>query len=298
MAKTTLAQLKARFKTTESSGGPNNYYPFYDMDVGDQAIVRFLPDKNEDNPLGFLVEKLSHTLTINGEKKNVPCLKMYGEDCPICKVSAAFYKDDDKENGKKYWRKKQHIGQVLVIEDPLPANKETQETHEGKTRFINLGNQIHEIITDAFEGDLEDIPYLYETGTNFIIKKKQTSEWASYSTSKFAKSATALDDETIAHVESSLIDLSTLLPKHPGREKIEDMLEAALSGTEYVDTSKTSSKKPSSVEDEEEEVVEKSTKVAPKKAVKEETKEDEPDDVDEDAEEILRRIRERRSTKE
>ena len=71
------------------------------MKNGEQAIIRFLPDKNQDNPLGFLVEKLSHALTINGERKTVPCLRMYGEDCPICAVSSAYYKDEDKENGKK-----------------------------------------------------------------------------------------------------------------------------------------------------------------------------------------------------
>ena len=126
-----IDQLRAAFKKEESTQSrPNNYYPFWNMQVGEQAIVRFLPDKDQDNHLGFMVEKMMHTLNINGENKSVPCLKMYGEDCPICRVSSAYYKDEGKgsANGKKYWRKKQHLVQALIVEDPLPADKETGET--------------------------------------------------------------------------------------------------------------------------------------------------------------------------
>lgn len=287
MAKLSLEALKAQFKKadTNSEGGQNNYYPFWNMEVGEQAIVRFLPDANEDNPMGFLVEKIMHTLEINGEKKSVPCLKMYGEDCPICKVSASFYKKDDKENGKKYWRKKQYIAQALIIEDPLPVDKETGENHQGKVRFIALGNKLYDAIKDAFEsGDLEEIPFLYKGGTNFIIKKRQQGEYADYSRSMFAKHPSDLDDETIAHVESSIVDLSTLLPKNPGIEKIEAMLKAALTGTQYDESGKSNE---NFEEDDTTEVVS-----SVKEAVKEvsrkttarvvEKEEDDEDDNDED----------------
>jgi hypothetical protein len=229
--------LRSAFKKTGETNtvGQNNYYPFYNMQVGEQSIVRWLADKNDDNPLGFLVEKLMHTLVINGERKSVPCLKMYGEECPICKVSSAFYKNDDKENGKLYYRKKQYIGHVLVLEDPLPANADTGESHEGKTRFVAIGNQLYDVIKDAFEeGDLDDLPFSYTAGTNFIIKKTEKGGYAAYDRSKFAKNSSALDPVTVEHVGSGLVDLSTLLPKHPGREKVEQMLEAALKGTPYV----------------------------------------------------------------
>lgn len=237
----TLEQLKAQFKKNDQREGggsrPNNYYPFWDMKVGEQAVVRFLPDKNPDNPLGFMVEKLMHTLTINGENKSVPCLKMYGEDCPICKVSSAFYKDEGKgsPNGKKYWRKKQHIAQALIIEDPLPPNQETGETHEGKVRFLALGYQLFEVIKSAFEsGDLDDVPFSFDGGYNFVIKKTQQGEYSTYAiSSRFKAKPSALDAEVVEFVQDNMVELSSLLPAHPGTEKVEAMLEAALTGAEY-----------------------------------------------------------------
>ena len=62
-----LDQLKNAFKKPENTefSGPSNYFPFWNMKVGEQAIIRFLPDLNEENPLGFMVEKTVHNLNIN-----------------------------------------------------------------------------------------------------------------------------------------------------------------------------------------------------------------------------------------
>lgn len=243
-SKDLFAKLKQQIKDKEKQSGgvgQNNYYPFWEMKVGQQAVVRFLPDNNPDNPLMFLSEKLMHTLNVNGETKSVPCLKMYGEDCPICKISSDYYKQDDKDNGKKYYRKKQYLGAVLVVEDPLPPDADSGETHEGKIRWIALGKKLYDVIKDAFEsGDLDDVPFDYQNGTDFIIKKTQTGEFADYSRSKFAKNPRDLSEEEIAHAEASLINLSTLLPKKPEREKIENMLEAALTGNVYQEGGATS----------------------------------------------------------
>jgi len=237
-----LEQLTAAFKkqdTTESR--PNNYYRFWDMKIGEQAIVRFLPDANKENPLGFMVEKLMHTLEINGETKSIPCLKMYGEECPICKVSSAYYKDEGKDspNGKKYWRKKQHIVQALIVEDPLAPDSETGENSEGKVKFLNMGYQLYSVIKEAFEsGELDDIPYLYEGGCDFIIKKTDLGGRPKYDVgSKFARRSSDLTPDEVEVAEDEMVDLSTLLPANPGLEKVETMLEAALTGASYEDDS-------------------------------------------------------------
>jgi hypothetical protein len=235
-----LEQLTAAFKKQDTNESrPNNYYRFWDMKAGEQAVVRFLPDANSDNPLGFMVEKLMHTLEINGETKSVPCLKMFESECPICKVSAAYYKDEGKDsiNGKKFWRNKQHIVQALIMEDPLPANPETGENSEGKVKFLNMGYQLYSVIKEAFEsGELDNIPYLYEGGCDFIIKKSDLGGRAKYDVgSKFARRSSDLTEDEIAVAEDQMVDLSTLLPASPGLEKVETMLEAALTGGSYED---------------------------------------------------------------
>lgn len=240
-----LDQLKAAFKKNENDGNTNrvnNYYPFWDMQDGQQAIVRFLPDKNSSNPLGFLVEKLMHNLDINGEKKNTPCLRMYNEDCPICKVSSAYYKAEDKVNGKKYWRKKQHIAQGLIIEDPLPADENTKETHEGKVRFFALGYQLFNVIKEAFEGgELEDVPCSQDGGYDFIIKKTRQGDYSGYAVgSRFRAKARSLTETERGVADDQMIDLITLLPPNPGEDKVSAILTAALNGTAYEDNNKPS----------------------------------------------------------
>lgn len=241
-----LSSLKSAFggddNQTQTQGQQytNNYYPFWSMDFGQRAIIRFLPDANENNPRGFLVEKVTHTLTINGQQKKIPCLSMYEEDCPICKISQAYYKAKDEINGKKYWKKRQYLGQALVIEDPLPAG-EDGETHKGKVRMIALSYQLYNIIKEAFTSDeLEGIPYDFEEGYDFIIKKTAQGEYATYVVgTKFANKQRALTEEELAIVEDGIIDLSTLLPKNPGGDKVQAMLDAEMNGEDYSDAGVT-----------------------------------------------------------
>jgi len=295
MSTPTLAALQAAFKKPENTGGgmPNNYYPFWNMEIGESCTVRFLPDGKADNPLGFLVEKVMHNLDINGERKTVPCLSMYGEDCPVCAVSQAYYKANDDKNGSKYWKKKQHIAQVMVVEDPLAADEATGENHEGQVRFITLGWQVFEVIKEAFEsGELDEVPFAYEGGCNFIIKKTQGAKYASYSVgTKFARKSSDLDEDVIATFELS--DLSGLLPKNPGREKVEAMLEAALTGGDYEESGSGSTE----TEDDDEVT---STPKAEKKAAPakvEEVVESDDSDIDDEADDILAQIRSRKQKK-
>lgn len=230
-----LRQAFSKGSEGESSTTNFNTYRFYEMEIGKQAEVRFLPDADKDNPLGFLVEFKTHSLMINGKKKNnIPCLSMYGEDCPICKVSSDYYKADDKESGKKYWRKLTHLAQVLVVNDPLPLDSEGKNSKD-EVKTIRIGFQIFNQIKSAIEdGELEVEPYAYHGGTNFIIKKDKQGDYDSYATSKFSRRESDLTDEQIDYVNSKLINLSSLLPQNPGVEAIEKMLEADLSNTTYV----------------------------------------------------------------
>lgn len=247
-AKEKLAAIRAQFGDQQSGTREtftNNYYPFWDMKPGQRAVIRFLPDRDENNSRGFMVEKVSHNLMINGQKKTVPCLSMYGEDCPVCKVSQDYYKVNDKINGKKYWRKKQYIAQALVIEDPLPANKETGLTHQGEVRHIALGYQLYNIIKEAFASEddpLEASPDDFEEGYDFIIKKTEQGDYATYTVgTKFHSKQRALTETELAIVDEKMIELKTLLPKNPGVEKVRALLNADLNGEDYQEEGRKSS---------------------------------------------------------
>lgn len=254
MTKKTLASIKAAFGDQEKNQGgtfQNNYYPFWNMKEGERCVIRFLPDLNEDNPRGFLVEKHTHRLTINGQVKTVPCLSMYGEQCPICKVSAEYYKAEGKEsvNGKKYWKKKSYTGQILVVEDPL-AESGSEESAEGKVKLISLGFQIYNIIKESIASDdLESLPYGIggedadpdEYGYDFVIKKTAQGNYATYAVgTKFQNRARALTDEELEEIEANSIDLSTTLPKNPTLEKVQALLNADLNGEDYEDGDESS----------------------------------------------------------
>ena len=242
----TLEEVLAALRSADTSSNlPSNYYRWFDMKDDSQAVVRFLPDKNLENAFGFLVEKIFHSLTINGEVKTVPCLGMYGESCPICKVSSVFYKDGDKVNGKKYYKKRSHIAQVLIMEDPLPPDPQTGMNSVGQVRFISISYQIYQAMKAELEtAELDVAPWAYQGGTNFIIRKMRQGDYSTYANSKFTRKSTDLDLETVARIEEQLIDLSTLLPAHPGRERVEQMLEAAMTGTHF-DTQQSPQTEPS-----------------------------------------------------
>jgi len=241
-----LAALKATFGSDGNRDqGPrenfqsNNYYPFWNMKPGQRTVIRFLPDLDAKNPRGFLVEKVFHTLTINGKPRSVPDLSMYGEEDPISKLSQQYYAAGDKINGKKYWRKKQYLAQAIIVEDPLPADPETGETHQGKVRIVTLGYQIYNLIKEAFAN--VDEPFLndpddFEGGYDFIIKKTEQGEYSTYIVgTKFMSRPRPLTDEELVAAKEGMVELKTLLPKNPGVEKVQALLDAHINGGEYTE---------------------------------------------------------------
>lgn len=235
-AKRSLADLAAAFtsKTTDGGGGNANwklFFNFWKAPVDSVSTVRFLPDANEDNPMGFLVENLVHELTINGKREKVPCLKMYGEACPICELSARYYDEKSpeysEELGKKFYRKKSYLGQVLVVDTPVEHNAEQL------VKLIDFGPQVFKQIQAAFQsGDLEVEPYALKGGYNFRFRKTLTGQGQnSYTTSNFAPKQTDVADDTINAI--TLYDLSKYRAPKMDRAALEAMLVAAQTGETY-----------------------------------------------------------------
>lgn len=225
-----LKQQFAAEKQPTNSGNNGNYYPFWNIAFGEQAIVRFLPDKDVANPW-FLLEKSHHDLIVDGERKRVNCLKNYNEDCPICKASQQFYKNGDEAAGQQLYRKRQYLGQVLIMDDPLPVDKETGKNSNGEVKIVSLGPKIYASIKDSIEtGELDEAPHSYEDGTNFIIKKSQDGKYADYSRSKFERRPTTIAEDLIDGIEDQLVTLTSLLAANPGAEALSQLLNNHLNG--------------------------------------------------------------------
>lgn len=238
-----LDLLKAAFAPKEKKEfNFTKFYNFWKMAAGETAIVRFLKDANLDNPRQFVVDNLTHSLQINGKKRVVACLEMYGEPCPICELSRDLYNQaaaagETKDRpgplmaqGKKYYRKKEHLAQVKVVTSPIEYEKNEGHEHEMP---IAIGPQIFKLIQAAFSsGDLEEVPYELKGGYDFRIIKSEQGGNANYTLSKFAPKQTDVSEDVIAGL--NLYDLATLRNRKTDRATMEAMLLADQTGQPLV----------------------------------------------------------------
>lgn len=230
MSTRSIAELKSFYgkqkPTSENSGYWDKFYSFFKMDFDQTAIVRFLPDLDDSNPAGFLVENLYHKLTVNGREKTVACLKMYNEPCPCCELSRKYYGEKNETLGLKYWHKKEFVGQVLVIDSPF---EHVLEEGANPVRLISIGPKIFKNIQNAFEsGDLQENPCDLMKGYNFRIKKTKQGQYADYSTSSFAPMPSAVPDALLSRIQ--LFNLADWRYKKVEREEMEAMIEADRTG--------------------------------------------------------------------
>lgn len=242
MSSSKLAALREKFakQTTQQSGG-SQYFPFFTAPYDTTTQIRFIQDKNPNNPLDFLQLKKTHTFMINGKKTMIPCLSMYEDDhgvphkCPACDLARDYYKSGDKENGKLFYASKSYIAQALI--ETTPVTKTDGGSYEGEVRLLDLSTSIYNIIKGAFDSgdDLEYIPYV-QLDTNedptyaFRIKRVELAGYANYTQSRFLNRPSNLDEALYNKLVSQAIDLSTVIAKNPGVQRMEDAIEAVLSG--------------------------------------------------------------------
>jgi hypothetical protein len=245
-----LADIRARLaasdsnnKGGQSTGGDNAIYPHWNMDEGQSATLRFLPDGNNKNTF-FWQERAMIRLPFNGIKGEmeskqvyvqVPCVEMWQETCPVLTEVRTWFKDKSlEEMGRKYWKKRSYIFQGFVRENPIGDDK----TPANPIRRFIIGPQIFATIKSALmDPELEELPTDLMRGLDFRISKTAKGGFADYSTSKWARKETALDEAEQAAIEThGLFDLSTFLPKKPTDVElkvIKEMFEASVDGQAY-----------------------------------------------------------------
>jgi hypothetical protein len=244
-----LAEIRARLAASESkqggnsTGGDNSIYPHWNMEEGQSATLRFLPDGNSKNTF-FWQERAMIRLPFNGIKGEadskqvyvqVPCMEMWQETCPVLTEVRTWFKDKALEDmGRKYWKKRSYIFQGFVRENPLADDK----TPENPIRRFIIGPQIFSIIKSALmDPELEELPTDLLRGLDFRVTKTSKGGYADYNTSKWARKESSLTEAEQAAVEKhGLFDLSTFLPKKPSEAEvkvIKEMFEASVDGQTY-----------------------------------------------------------------
>jgi hypothetical protein len=234
-----FAKLKAAFGkrsegggSTENNGFWDKFYPFFKMAFDDVAVFRFLPDLDEENPLGFVVENKYHELTINGKKKRVACLTMYGKRCPCCEASQKYYNElGDEKLGKLFWRKIDFVAQGLVISSPFEYEMKPEDN---PVRLISLGPKLFKKIeSSVLSGDFDVSPTDLVDGYDFRITKSRQGEYAAYDNSEFARRSTPVADATLAKMK--LYNLNDFRYGEIPEAQMEAMIEAVLTGRTYDD---------------------------------------------------------------
>lgn len=222
------AWAKKNEKSEGNTGFWDKFYPFFKMDLEQTATFRFLPDLDEDNPLGFIVENVYHELLINGKKKRIACSKMYGKPCACCEMSKRYYDAGDSVTGKAFWRKKDYIGQGLVIDSPFEY---PVAADENPVRLISLGIKLYQRIEDSIVRFLDANPHDLEAGYDFYIIKKKQGEYADYTSSQFARKATPVSPAHLEHME--LYSLKKFRYAEVERTQMEAMIEAYMTNSAY-----------------------------------------------------------------
>ena len=247
-----LAEIRARLAAQENRGqnkssgtqSDNAIYPHWNMDEGANATIRFLPDGNPNNEWGFWVERQIIKLPFNGVKGDpnvkqvtvqVPCVEMYGENCPVLAEVRPWYKDDTlKELANKYWKKRSYLFQGFVRTNPI--GNDTSPANPIR-RFI-ISPQIFTIIkASLMDPEIEELPTDYLRGLDFTVKKTTKGGYADYSTSNWARKESSLTEAEQAAIEAhGLFNLADFLPKKPSESElrvIKEMFEASVDGRPY-----------------------------------------------------------------
>ena len=246
-----LAEIRAKLKEQENrtsgnsntGGGDNGIYPFWNMKEGDTSTLRFLPDGDADNTF-FWKERLVIKLPFAGVKGEtdsrpvqvqIPCMEMYGETCNILNEVRGWFKDPTLEDmGRKYWKKRSYIFQGFVVDNPLSDDT----TPENPIRRFIIGPQIFQIIKQALmDPDMEELPTDYTAGVDFRLNKTSKGGYADYSTSNWARRERPLNDAEMQAVNThGLFNLSDFLPKKPTDVEIkvmQEMFEASVDGEAF-----------------------------------------------------------------
>ena len=210
-----------------SSSGDKASYPYWNIPEKQTATVRFLPDKDDNNPW-FWVERQTIKLpfdgvtggdnpTTNPVLVTVPCIDMFGETCPIIAETRPWWKTNEAL-ARKYWKKRSFISQGFVVTSPF---EESDSPENPIRRFIVGPSLLEKLKAGLTDVEMENTPTDYLNGTDFKIKKTRKGDYNNYDTSEWSRRTRPLTEaEQIAIEQYGLFNLKDFLGSRPDAEGV------------------------------------------------------------------------------
>lgn len=247
----TLAEIQAKLleqakgnaeRPAGTPTGDNASFPFWNTPEGQSSVIRFLPDGDADNTF-FWQERQIIKLPFQGVtgrddqpcEVQVPCVDMFGDQCPITAAIRPWWKDESKKDlARVYYKKRSYLFQGFVVNSAF----EEPTTPENPIRRFIINPSIYEIIKNSLMNpEMEDLPTDYVGGRDFKLTKTKKGDYANYGTSQWSFKVRGLNADELGAIEQhGLWNLKEFLGNRPDRDGIEmirAMFEDSLAGRPF-----------------------------------------------------------------
>ena len=181
---------------------------------GNTFTVRLLPFAKDPSKTFFHYFQHGWNSFATGQYTSAISLQTFGERDPIAEERYKILRtgnEEEKEKAKAIMRSEKWLVNVYVVNDPVnPENN-------GKVKMLRYGKQIHNIITDAIEGeDASELGArifdLGPNGCNFRVKVEKQGDYPTYVSSKFGMPGEIenLDEDKHKELYDNVFELSSV----------------------------------------------------------------------------------------
>lgn len=181
---------------------------------GNTFTVRLLPYGKDPSKTFFHYYQHGWNSFATGQYTSAISLQTFGERDPIAEERYKILRtgtEEEQEKAKAIVRSEKWLVNVYVVNDPVnPENN-------GKVKMLRYGKQIHNIITEAIDGEdaAELGPRIFdlgESGVNLRVKVEKQGDYPTYVSSKFSMPCKidGLDDEDHNSIYNNVFDLTTV----------------------------------------------------------------------------------------
>ena len=181
---------------------------------GNTFTVRLLPYAKDPSKTFFHYYQHGWNSFATGQYTSAISLQTFGERDPIAEERYKILRtgnEEEKEKAKAIVRSEKWLVNVYVVNDPVnPENN-------GKVKMLRYGKQIHNIITDAIEGEdaAELGPRIFDLGpdgVNFRVKVEKQGDFPTYVSSKFGMPSAIdnLDEDRHNTIYENVFELSSV----------------------------------------------------------------------------------------